>query len=79
MVVRDELGDAAAGQSVFAVSLLSSLLLFSYLYETSQSVFMQMVVTQDHRPMTYAKMKGLVSFFSGELTLSSSRQAKFDR
>lgn len=80
MVVRDERGDSAAGQSVFSVSLLSSpLFIFIQNLSVSQPVFMQMVVTQDHRPMTYAKMKGLLSFFSGKLILSSSRQVKFDR
>lgn len=35
----------------------------------SLSAFIQMTVTQD-RPMTYAKMRGLVSFFSGEVQIT---------
>lgn len=38
-----------------------------------------MAVTQDHRTMTYAKMKKLVSFFSGNIKsiFSSLRYVKF--
>lgn len=37
-----------------------------------------MAVTQDHRPMTYAKMKRLLSFFSGKFVLSPVRQVRSD-
>lgn len=39
--------------------------IFLYLETNFESVFAEMTVTQDHRRMTYAKMKGLVSYLSG--------------